>query len=69
VASDNTSLLPSVSSVTTGSYRLKSVRAADDVSDAEALQTNDYKWFSNLYKFRDGIQFSQIVRYCSECQG
>jgi len=64
VAIDNPSLVPSVPCHTTSSSLWNYVRAADDVSNAENLQSNCCRCFSYLYKFRDGIQvpkFSGIV--------
>src|SRR5882757_6142084 len=69
VAIDNPSLVPSISCLTTSSYLWNYVRAADDVSDAENLQTNGCRCFSHLYKFQDGIQVTQVFRYCGEHQG
>jgi len=69
VAIDNPSLVPSISCLTTSSYLWNYVRAADDDSDAENLQSNGCRCFSHLYNFRDGIQVTRIFRYCGERQG
>jgi len=69
VAVDNLSLVPSVSCLTTSSYLWDGVRAANSISHPENLQSNSCRCFSQLYKFRDGIQITQVFRYCSERQG
>jgi len=69
VAIDNPSIVPSVSCLTTRSYLWNYVRAADDVSHAENLQSTGCRWFSHLYKFRDGIQVARVFMYCAERQG
>jgi len=69
VAIDNWWLVPSVSCLTTGSYLWNYVRAADNVSHAENLQSNGCRCFSHLYKFRDSIQVTRVFRYCGERQG
>jgi len=56
VAINNPLLILSVSSLTTSSYPWNYVRAADDVSPAENLQTNCCRCVSHLYIFRDRIQ-------------
>jgi hypothetical protein len=56
VAIDNPSLVPSISCLSTSSYLWSYVRAADDVSHAEILQSNGRRCFSHLYTFREGIQ-------------
>jgi hypothetical protein len=64
VAIDNRSLVPSVSCLTPSGYLWNHVHAADDVSQAESLQTSGCRCLSHLYKFREGIklhQFSSIV--------
>jgi hypothetical protein len=69
VAIDNPSLVPSVSCLTTSSYLWNFVPAADDVSHAANLQSNGCWCFAHLYKFRDGIQVTRVIRYCGERQG
>jgi len=69
VAIDNPSLVQSISCLTTSSYLWNYVRAADDVSDAENMQSNGCLCFSHLYKFRDVIQVTPVFRYCGERQG
>jgi len=69
VAIDNPSLVPSVTCHTTSSYLWNYLRASDDVSHAENLQSNCCRCFSHLYKFRDGIQVTRVFRYCGERQG
>ena len=69
VAIDNPSFVPSVSCPTTSSYVWNEVRAADNISHAENLQSNGCRCFSHLYKFRDGIQVTRVFRYCGERQG
>jgi hypothetical protein len=55
VAIDNSSFVPSISCLTTSSYFWNDMRAADNISHAENLQSNGCRCFSHLYKFRDGI--------------
>jgi len=55
VAIDNPSLVPSVSCHSTSSYLWEYVRAADDLSHTENVQSNGCRCFSHLYKFRDGM--------------
>ena len=50
VAIDNPSLVPSVFCLTTSSYLWNYLRAADNVSHAENLETNGCWCFSHLYK-------------------
>jgi len=69
VAIDNPSLVPSISCLTTSSYLWNYMRAADDVSYTENLQSNGCRCFSHLYKLRDGIQVTRVFRYCGERQG
>jgi len=69
VAIDNPSLIPFVSCLTTSSYLWSDVRAANNISHAEDMQSNCCRWCSYLYKFRDGIQVTQVIRYCGERQG
>jgi hypothetical protein len=68
-AIDNPSLLPSVSCLISSRYFWNYVRAADDVSHAENWQSNGWWCYSQLYKFRDWIQVSRVLRYCRERQG
>jgi hypothetical protein len=68
VAIDNPSFIPSVSCLTTRSYLWNDVHAADNISHAEILQCNGCRCFSQLYKFRDGIQVTRVFRYCGERQ-
>jgi hypothetical protein len=69
VAIDNPSSIPSISCVTTRSYLWNDVRAADNISHAENMQSNGCQCFSHLYKFRDRIQVTRVFRYCGERQG
>jgi len=69
VAIDNPLFVPSVSCLTTSSYLWNDVRAADNISHAENLQSNCCRCFSDFYKFRDGIQVTRVVGDCGECQG
>jgi hypothetical protein len=69
VAIDNPSLFPSITCLTTSSYLWNYMGASDDVSDTENLQSNGCRGFSQLYKFRDGIQVTRVFRYCGERQG
>jgi len=69
VAIDIQSLTPSVYCRTTSSYHWKYVPAADNISHAENLQHNGWQCFSHLYKFRDGIQVTQVVSYYGAHQG
>jgi len=65
----NALLVPSVSCLTTSSHHWNYVCAADNVSHTENLQSNSYRCFSHLYKFRDGIQVTRVVRYWGARQG
>jgi len=69
VAIDNPSLVPSISCLTTSSNLWNYACAAENVSHAENWQSNDCRYFSHMYKFRDGIQVTGVFRYCGECQG
>jgi len=69
VAIDNPLFVPSVSCLITSSYFWNDVRAADNISHAENLQSTGCRCFSHLYKFRDGIQVTRVFRYCGERQG
>jgi len=69
VAIDNPSLVPSVSCHTSSSLLWNYVRAADNISHAENLQSNGCRCFSHMYKFRDRIQVTRVFRYCGERQG
>jgi hypothetical protein len=51
VAIDNPSFLPSGSCLTTSSYLWNDVRAADNISHAENLQSNRCRCFSHMCKF------------------
>jgi hypothetical protein len=51
VGIDSPSLFPSIVSLTTSSYLWNYVRAANNVSHAENLQSNGCQCFSYLYKF------------------
>jgi len=68
VAIDNPSLIPSVSCLTTSCYLRNYVRAADDISHAENLQSNGCRCCSHLNKFRDVNQVTRVLRYCRERQ-
>jgi hypothetical protein len=67
VVIDNTSLVPSVTCLTTCGYLWNYMRAADNVSHTENLQSTCGQCFSHLYKFRDGIQVTRVCRYCGQC--
>ena len=69
VANDNPLLDWSISSLTTSSYLWNEVRTADKISHAEKLQSNGGWCMCHLYKFRDGIQVTCVLRYCSGGQG
>jgi hypothetical protein len=69
VAIDNPSFIPSVSGLTTSTYLWNYLRAADNISHAENLQSNGYWCFSHLYKVQDRIQVTRVFRYCGELQG
>jgi len=69
VAIDNPLLIPSVCCLTTSSYVWNDMCAADIVSQAESLESSGGWCFSQLYKFRDGIQVTRVFRYCGERQG
>jgi hypothetical protein len=69
VAIENPSFVPSVSCLTSSSSLWNDVRAADNISHGENLQSNGCRCFSHMYKFRDGIQVTRGSRYCGEHQG
>jgi len=69
VAIDNPSFFPFVSCLTTSSYLWNDMCAANNISHVQNLQTNGWRWFSHLYKFRDGIQVTRLFRYCGDRQG
>jgi hypothetical protein len=69
LAIDNPSLVQSVSCFTHCSYLLNYLRAADDVSHTESLQSNGCQCVSHSFKFQDGIQVSSVFRYYGEHQG
>jgi hypothetical protein len=69
VASDNSSLAPSISCLTPSSHLWSYVRAADDVSHAENLQSNHCWCFPHEFKFEDGIQDTPVFGYCCGSQG
>jgi hypothetical protein len=69
VAIDNLSFVLSVYCLTTISYLWNEVRAANNISHTENLQSNGSRSFSHFYKFRDGIQVIRVFRYCGECLG
>jgi len=69
VAIDNPSFVPSVFCLTTSSYLLNDVRAVDNISYAENLQSNGCRCFTHLYKFRNWIQLTRVFRYCGERKG
>jgi len=69
VAIDSPSFVPSVSCLTTSSYPWNDVRAADNISHAENLQSNGCWCISYWYKFRDGIQVTRVFRYYGARQG
>jgi len=56
VAIDNPLLIPSVSCLTNTLCLLNDVRVADNLSHSENLKCHGCRYFSHLYKFRDGIQ-------------
>jgi len=59
-AIDNPSLFPSVSSLTTCTYLWNHPLVADDVSNTENFQSHGCRCFSQLYKFGDRIQVTQV---------
>jgi hypothetical protein len=64
VAIDNPSFVPSVSCLTTGSYLLNDVRAADNISHTDHLQRNCGRCFLTCTIFKTGVklpEFSGIV--------
>jgi hypothetical protein len=65
-ANDNPSLFPSICCLTTSCYLRKDVCAADNISHAESLQSNAYRCFTHMYKFRDGIKVTRVFRYSGE---
>ena len=69
VAINNPSLMLSISCLTASYYIWNSESAANDDSHAENLQSNSCQCISHLYKFRDWIQVTWVLRCCAECQG
>ena len=69
VAIENPSLVPSVSCLTTSSYLWNDVRAADNISHADNVQSNGCRCISHLVKFWDGIQVTRVFRCCGEHLG
>jgi len=69
VAIENPSLFPSVTCPTTSSNLWNDLRADDNSSHAENLQSNGCQCFSEMNKFRDGIEVTWVFRYCGERQG
>jgi hypothetical protein len=69
VATDNPPLVPSISCLTIISYLWNYVHAADNASHTAILQTNCCQGCSHFYQFSDGIQVTQVFRYCGERQG
>jgi hypothetical protein len=67
-AIDNPLFVPSVSWLTTGSCLCNHVCAADNISHAENLQTNGWRCFCRLYKFRDRIKVTRVFSYRGEHQ-
>jgi hypothetical protein len=65
----NPSLVPFVFGLTSCSYLWNCLRASDDVSHTENLQSNCCQWISHLYKLLDRIQVTRVFRYFDECQG
>jgi hypothetical protein len=45
------------------------MRAADNITHAENLQSNGRHFISHLYIFRNGIEVTRVFRYCGELQG
>ena len=68
-AVDYPSLIPSITCFTISSHLWNYVRAADNGSHVADLQSNGWRCFSHLNKFRDGIQVTKVFRYCAERQG
>ena len=66
---NNSLFIPSVSCLTTCSYVFNYLRAANNVSHAENLQSTGCQCFFNLYKFSNGIQVTQGFRDCGERRG
>jgi len=69
MAIDNPSFVLSVTCLTTSSNLWNDVRAANNYSHAENLQSNGCQCFPQLYKFWDGIHVTWIFRYCGARQG
>jgi hypothetical protein len=68
VAINNPSFITSVSCLATSSYLRNDVSTAKNTSHAEDLQSNGCQRFSHLYKFRDGMKVTRVIRYCGERQ-
>jgi len=67
IAIDNPLCVPSVSCRATSRYLWNDVRAADNISHTENLQSNSCRCFSHLYKFRDVIKVTRVFKYYCEC--
>jgi len=61
VAIDNPSLVPSVSCLTASRYLWNYVRAADDVFQAEILQSNGCRCFLTCTNFKTGSKLHEFL--------
>jgi len=59
-AIDNPSLVPSISPLTTCTYLWNHTLVADDVSNTDNFQSHGCRCLSQLYKFGDWIQVTQV---------
>jgi hypothetical protein len=69
VAVDNPSFVPSVTCQTTSSDLWNYMRAADNISHADNMQTSGCWCISPVYKFQDGIKVTKVFSYCGKRQG
>jgi len=69
VAIENPSLVPSITYLTTISYLWNYMRAADNISHTENLQSNCCRCCCHLYKIPHRIQVTWVSRYRCELQG
>jgi hypothetical protein len=68
VAIDNPLFGLSITCLTTSSYLWNYMRAADNITHAENLQSKGRHVISLLYIFRDGIEVTRVFKYCGELQ-
>jgi hypothetical protein len=67
IAIENTSLVPFVSSLTTGCYIWNAMWVADNITDTENLKINGFKSGSQLCTVADLIPVIEVLSLCGEC--